>query len=429
MTKTNKYHSSSQYPIPSKKRERFWLKSLLPKNHLHVLSFIAFIVVFLFIAFLYFFNLLQWSRGPDFGWSVSDQIAGLVFIEVYGEAEKAGLQVGDRIVSANNVKVDSYSQLQQNLSRESTGENRYEVERQGRFVRVTVPNKPLGFGKAFQRFGLTWVLGLVFFLMGVIVFSMKPGTRPSWAFLVMMFNVGLYITFMFTSKLTPAWLNFVFIFAAPFLPASALQLTQTFPVEHRWGQKHLWSLWAPYVFSMIIFIMMISSASRFIDVSPFWKKVTHFYLICSLLLFLTSNGFTYIKSPSVIAQIRSKVILVGSALAIVFPVVNLVTSLFFQFMLFPHPIFNLPFFIFFPLSIAYAIAKHNLFDIDAIIKRTYGYVLTTGGIAGLYALFIFITNHFFGRFEITKSPMFPFLFVLAVVFLLQPYTQPDTEIH
>jgi serine phosphatase RsbU (regulator of sigma subunit) len=420
MIKSNNHHSSSQYPIPSKKRERIGFESLLSRKHFRFLAFLAFIVVFFSFSFLYFLNLLQWSRGPDFGWSISHQIVGFVFVEVYGEAEKAGLQVGDRIVSVNDVKVDSYSQVQQNLSRESTEENRYEVERQGQLVKVRVPNKPLGFGKAFQRFGLTWVLGLVFFSLGVIVFSMKPGTRPSWAFLIMMFNVGLFITFMFTSKLTPAWLNFVLIFAFSFLPASFLQLTQTFPVERPWVEKHLWSMWAPYVFSMIIFLIMISSASRFIDVSPLWKKVTHFYLICSILLFLASNGFAYIKSSSVIAQMRSKVILIGSALAIVFPVANLVTTIFFQLLLFRNPIFNLPFFIFFPLSIAYAIAKHNLFDIDAIIKRTYGYILTTGTIVGLYGLVVLISNLAFARFEITKSPLFPLVFVLAVVFFFNP---------
>ena len=68
----------------------------------------------------------------------------------------------------------------------------------------------------------------------------------------------------------------------------------------------------------------------------------------------------------------------------------------------------------------YSIVKHDLFDIDAIIKRTYGYVLTTGASAGIYGLFVLVSNLAFGSYEFSKSPVFPLLFILAVVFLFNP---------
>ena len=77
----------------------------------------------------------------------------------------------------------------------------------------------------------------------------------------------------------------------------------------------------------------------------------------------------------------------------------------------------------------YCIVKHDLFDIDAIIKRTYGYILTTAGIAGVYALFVLVSNLAFGRLEITKSSLFPLTFILAVVFFFNPIRNQSAEVH
>lgn len=76
-------------------------------------------------------------------------------------------------------------------------------------------------------------------------------------------------------------------------------------------------------------------------------------------------------------RLQSKVIFLGMMLAIFIPVTEWIIHSLWPEYHFPGP--EMVFFIsliLFPLSIGYSIVKHNLFDIDAIIKRTYGYVLT-----------------------------------------------------
>jgi serine phosphatase RsbU (regulator of sigma subunit) len=121
-----------------------------------------------------------------------------------------------------------------------------------------------------------------------------------------------------------------------------------------------------------------------------------------------------------IVKVRSKMILVGFAIAASLPLAEFVANAFFYKSVVPGDNYLLPFFVAFPLSIGYSIVKHDLFDIDAIIKRTYGYILTTGAIAGIYGAFVLVSNLAFGRFEVTKSPMFPLVFILAVVFFFNP---------
>ena len=44
------------------------------------------------------------------------------------------------------------------------------------------------------------------------------------------------------------------------------------------------------------------------------------------------------------------------------------------------------------MSIGYTIVRHDLFAIDTIVRRTYGYILSTTAIIGLYALIVSILN-------------------------------------
>src|SRR3990172_5971226 len=98
MAMTEKYELSGNYnPQFSKKRHFFILK-----QRLQMVVLVLYSLIFLSISTLYFLNLLQWSRGPDFGWSIVDQMDKLVVTGLSGEAERAGLRVGDIFIGVNN---------------------------------------------------------------------------------------------------------------------------------------------------------------------------------------------------------------------------------------------------------------------------------------------------------------------------------------
>ena len=65
------------------------------------------------------------------------------------------------------------------------------------------------------------------------------------------------------------------------------------------------------------------------------------------------------------------------------------------------------FVIFFPASIAYSIVKHNLFDADAIIKRTVGYIVVTGIVIAAYLIVSLALNVTVGQYQISQSQAFP----------------------
>jgi class 3 adenylate cyclase len=81
----------------------------------------------------------------------------------------------------------------------------------------------------------------------------------------------------------------------------------------------------------------------------------------------------------------------------------------------------LPFLVvFFPVSITYSIVQHNLFDADAIIRRTLGYVVVTALIVGAYVLVSVALNVLLGQYQLAQSQTFPILFTLGVILVFNP---------
>ncbi|HLG19601.1 MAG TPA: adenylate/guanylate cyclase domain-containing protein, partial [Bdellovibrionota bacterium] len=121
---------------------------------------------------------------------------------------------------------------------------------------------------------------------------------------------------------------------------------------------------------------------------------------------------------------RGKVVLFGALLAFPLPAINHYVSLMgasvatlelFRGFL-PVPI------VIFPASIAFAIAKHNLFDVDVYIKRAVGYVIMTAVVGFGYFSIQAVTTKFvfqplFGEYA---DEVFPIAFALLVVFGFDP---------
>jgi class 3 adenylate cyclase len=69
---------------------------------------------------------------------------------------------------------------------------------------------------------------------------------------------------------------------------------------------------------------------------------------------------------------------------------------------------------------AYAIAKHNLFDVDVYIKRAVGYAIMTAIVVGAYLSISIPLNLLVGKYQIAQSRAFPILFTLGVILVFNP---------
>jgi signal transduction histidine kinase len=74
----------------------------------------------------------------------------------------------------------------------------------------------------------------------------------------------------------------------------------------------------------------------------------------------------------------------------------------------------------FALSLAYAIVKHDLFEIDAMVKRGAYYLVLTGAVGTAYVAAVVLLNQVLSGNALTASPAFPVLFTLVVLLVFNP---------
>ncbi|HEA68414.1 MAG TPA: GAF domain-containing protein [Desulfobacterales bacterium] len=383
------------------------------------LAFIPTLVVFI----LYGINIVKWRNSPDFGWRTMYESGPNMVTEAFKRGEEAGLRVGDTILAINGQAYSTFDELFFKIRHEEPGSvNAYTVMRDGKEREISIITGRLGLLPVLRRSGPLFVIGFVYFMIGVLVFLMKPRARESWLFLVMTSFLGAMISYQSPSDLMrPLWLFNVRNFIEIFLPAPMMYLALRFPKTRTFLIKQPKLVAFPFMLSLILFVIIRMNSTAYWNIPSTLNHIYNLSIMLSVLTFLVSMVWNFLRDPSAAVRLQSQAILVGIFIGFFIPVADLLARSYLNVYLFPDPVIGFMLFLTaFPLSIGFTIVKYDLFAIDAVIKRTYGYLLTTGTIAGSYALFVLVSNLIFGRFEVTKSPIFPVVFILAVIFLFNP---------
>jgi class 3 adenylate cyclase len=385
------------------------------------ISFAFALSLILAIVVLYAYNIIRWGDQPDIG-LYRRMATGIHVVGMITEpGVKAGVQVGDHVLRVNGKAFRNRNELLSAIRWELGEKNTYLLEREGQQFEVTILNTPLGLWASFIKSGLPFLVGLCYILIGTLVFLMKPHQRTSWIFFLFSAAFGLLFTFLFKVGVPePFWLGTVDIFLYAFTPAAFLHLSLVFPEERNVIKRHPHVELLPYLTSATLFVCIRSITPEMLGIPKIWFTILIAYLLASILLFLGSCLQLRLSSRSEIVKLRARMILLGVSIGSSLPVLETFMNSLFRVYIVSSFNYYLPFLVIFPTFIGYSIVKHNLFDFDAIIKRTYGYILTTVGISGIYVLILALFNYVFGGFEHAESPIFTLFFALAAVFLFNP---------
>lgn len=372
---------------------------------------------------LYGVNIVQWRNAPDFGWRTMYDSGPNYVAEVMGAGWEAGLRAGDRIVAINGKAYRTFDELYFKLREEEPGSvNVYTVERDGTRLEIGVTTGVLGLRSALLRSGPIFLIGLVYALIGVLVFLMKPFTAESWVFLAMTSLFGLEISYGAPAHLMrPFWLYDLRLLIDTSFQAPLIHLALIFPKVRTFLRKRPVLALAPYAVSLALFLAFKLVSSAYWDAPPFLGRLNLGFLLLAVVIFLASLLWNILKGASIVIRLQSQVIFVGIILGFFIPTFDLASREIWKVHLFPSPALGFAVFLsMFPLSIGYTIVKHDLFAIDVIVRRAYGYMLSTATIVGTYAWIVLILNVTLQSSEVYRSPLFSILFALAVVFFFGP---------
>jgi class 3 adenylate cyclase len=369
----------------------------------------------------------KWVDRPFAGALINERMAVGNIGRYSWTGIEAGLKYPDKVVAVNGHPVRSMKELDSFIRPALLGlPMTYLIERDGRQFQMMVATMRFTWMDLLLTFGLMFLAGLIYLSIGVIVFLLKPATRASWAFLLVSFFLGIYGISAFDLLATHMGFVRMHLTALAFFAAALFHLSLVFPEQWAAVERRPWLQWLPYIPSALLItpLLALYPAPSF---TVFYRLIM-FYLILSTLALVAASLRAFFAKRSALASQRAKVILFGVALAFPIPAMAHTASLFGgvpiqqNFIAIPLVVF--------PAVVAYAIAKHNLFDADVYIKRAIGYGVMTAIVGVAYLSMQTLINTVVARpvFGQQAEKIYPLLFAVLIVFLFNPVSQKVREV-
>jgi len=376
-----------------------------------------------------FIAAVSWVNKPFSGLLLYDfpQVGSMSLKDWPGR--QSGIKFLERIVSVDGTPIREGRDLVNMIGHRMPGSViTYTVESNGEQRDYSLPVTLFSLTDFVLVFFLTYLGGLAIFCLGCIVYVLKPNTSKSWVFFLFSFFLSLYMVSSFEIQSTYYFVH-IHYFALCIMPAVLFHLGLVFPDRKRIVKRLPaieYLIYLPGLTIAIGYQIYLFNFAKTLDGSTLWwipsytKLVAYnrIFMLSFVMGMITLVFHSMLKAPTILGRLRGRIVLFGLALAFAPPVTIMLLVVFFK-INFPWN-FLVFFVIFFPASIAYSIVKHNLFDADAIIKRTVGYIVVTGIVIGAYLLVSLALNMTVGQYRIAQSRAFPIVFTLVVILIFNP---------
>jgi PAS domain S-box-containing protein len=364
-------------------------------------------------------------------WSTAAQgvVAGRV--AAGGPADRAGVRVGDVLLGIDGDEVLTAEQVQVHLAQRRSGDRvSYALLRADERRSFGVVVRPLPKGNVTLFYYLSLV-GFFSLVVGTIVMLRRPPDRAALHFYAICLLFFLMYSTSYTGKLdfgdwTLLWTDHLAILL---LPVVFLHFCLSFP-ERKLPTLRGWLIPAAYIPALILAGASVASQILFVTTSQgetLWRitaAIDQSRPLYFAALFAVSFAIllhSYRRTHGVTARKQMKWLVWGTGTGVL-P--------FFAFYAIPFALGREPRLVMelagyvplalIPLSLAYAVVKHRLMDVELIFRRTLVYVLATAAIVGICLLVVGVYNVVLSGDEEPHVSLIAILSALVVILLFTP---------
>jgi two-component system NtrC family sensor kinase len=345
-----------------------------------------------------------------------------------GPGSRAGVRGGDILLAVDGEEVLSRATLEAALGSHETGEEvTYSLLRadERRTLDVTVQPLPQGNVSAFYYLSLVGFFSLI---VGTVVMLRRPADRASLHFYGICVLFFLAYSTSYTGKLTlPDWALFWADYLARlFLPVVFLHFCLTFP-ERRLRAQRLWLVPALYMPALVLAGAAAMSQALFAageEPGALWSivdaidRIQPLYFAVFFAMAFAVLVDSYRRTRSLIARRQIKWLVWGTG-------GGAIPFLAFYALPFalgrdPGLAMELAGYVplaLIPLSLAYAVVKHRLMDVELIVRRALGFVLAVAVLVGVALLTAGLTDVLW---EEPHNTVIALLSALVAVLLFTP---------
>jgi len=337
------------------------------------------------VAALINFQQQQRFRLPEDGVIWVDRNGGVEALSVPAGSEgaKAGLHTGDRLKMINGLPIQKAVEVTQVLA--SVGPWKwatYFASRSGIDFesKLMVGEVPVNRARLYQ-----YLVGAAYLMIGLFVYFRRGSAHKAQHFYILCLASFVFFCFHYTGRLDnfDKIIYFGNVAAGLLAPAVFLHFCLTFPERRKWLYKHL-GVSVVYLPALLLFLLYIAFASGVLSVAvPLVElrwALDRVWVVLSTLPYVVGAivlSFEYGKAEDTIVRQQLKWLRNGTICGIVpFAVLYIV----------PYALGAVPnqylgmsvlSMALIPLTLAYAIVRYRLMDVDIIFRRGYAYTLAT----------------------------------------------------
>jgi signal transduction histidine kinase len=330
----------------------------------------------------------------------------------------AGIQGADCLVALDGEPLESTTSLMQALARHKPGDVVTLTVRtkDGLQRDVCVPLAPFPVKGLISYFVFPYVVGLIYLAIGTWVFMVRWYEPSARVFAAACAMIALSVGLLF-DVYTTHWLPRVWIVAISFASSVVTHLALVFPQRARFLERDPFLIHLAYVPGVITAVANQFTILNFGDPIAYFDtwRAAFVFMSAGAVAVLAMMVYRAFRSESPIVQAQARTILLGSLLAFG-PIAAWVFSPSYT----GETItFILPCLAIFPLSIAYAILRYRLFDVNLVISRGVAYALLSAGVVAVYFLTLNLIKVVFGVTLDANDPV-----ALGIVLLLTLLLNP-----
>lgn len=270
-----------------------------------------------------------------------------------------------------------------------------------------------------RLFWVPYLVGLAYLSIGIWVFRAKGMARPGRALAFFCFCAAISCMLFFDAA-TTHMASALWVAGLALLGGALVSLAMRFPEEWSLVERHPWLLGVPYASSSLLAAWAVAA----LGAADPWAYIPSRYAIylhtvVGALVFLTIMLYRARTSASPTVRRQARLVTLGSILAFGPMVLWFVATLL-------EPTFSfdiallLPPLVLFPLSVAAAIFRYRLLEVDAIVNRTLFYGVVTAILAGVISVSMGLTQKFFLAVTGEKSDVAAVITTLVVVSVFEP---------
>ncbi len=358
----------------------------------------------------------QWINRPFPGFFLyGNMVVGPDFLPQWS-GEKEGLRFLDHIIAVGGRpatrRKEIYGLVQ---SSPSNTPFHYTIERAGENISITIPSMNFTFFDWFLTYGIYLLVGLSFLIIGIAPIYLRSSLSSATPLFFMGGAVFLWFATTFDYLTSEIFLKEVRVFSFTLTPSAGIHLGLLLTRSREKIKRRRLYLYIIYGLSMLLGLFYSYSFFASVTIWQWALRMSYVYSLLATLIFL-SLLLRSLKDPiSNLERSRLRVILGGAILGFFIPTFGTVIGSYYLLDV-PHNLL-LIFTVCFPLSVAFALLKYNLFDIDAIFKLGLQVTLTTVLLL-VYVLAVVILSVSVGIYE--EDYLFPLLLSILVVLVFSP---------